>query len=144
MAMFAPTRKARPTVWRIRTNGNAQSDGSSRIQIPSGHASIQRKNESMRAECYRTHSTAETDRPRKDDRVTNVGLWLWDLGFQEEGTGGATQTPPIPKLRFHLNLSEPGVGGYCPKSMTRTRTNRAKSLVFFLVLSGQTALYPRP
>src|SRR5688500_19782 len=88
MAMFAPTRKARPTVWRIRTNGNAQSDGSSRIQIPSGHASIQRKNESMRAECYRTHSTAETDRPQKG-RSRNkrwalaLGFGLWDFRKKE-------------------------------------------------------------
>src|SRR5678816_4429405 len=40
-ATFEPTKKARPTVCRIRTKGNTQSDGESRSQVLNGVASIQ-------------------------------------------------------------------------------------------------------
>ena len=46
-ATLAPTRNARPTVWRMRTNGNAQSEGDSRSCVLRAEVSIQVKKGSI-------------------------------------------------------------------------------------------------
>src|SRR5688572_8634386 len=50
MATLAPTRNARPTVWRIRTKGKTQSDGDSRSQVLNAVDSIQANTGSIAAD----------------------------------------------------------------------------------------------
>jgi hypothetical protein len=99
MATFAPTRNASPHVWRISTNGNAQTEGSSRSQILSAVDSIQVKRGSTGAAyCAparggsRTQKWRDLDtRPRQPTEDERVGVRLLNSGSAP-----------------HLNLSERG------------------------------------
>src|SRR6185436_14502999 len=86
MATLAPTRKARPMVWRMRTNGNAQIVVDSRSQTLGADVSIERKNGSMREACYPHKCVRRPARPQKG-RTGNsfeLGFGIWDLGFPKK------------------------------------------------------------